>query len=430
MEKPNKIILVTYYWPPAGGPGVQRWLSLINCFQEMGVDCTVIIPEKPFYPQTDKSLVESISINHRVIKVQSIEPLTWINRLSFGKSKNYSKGLISNKQRSWLKKIVFWLRANYFFPDARLYWSKAVIHYLKREIDGPVTLITTGPPHSIHLVGLTLKTLFDRVKWISDLRDPIADLGYLQLLPLTERTKNKHKRFEKAIINQSDAVVTTSFALKKHLSEVYKEYGKKILCITNGYDGNLVDNKLPPEGFYLVHSGSLFSHRNSISLWHTISERIKSNEDWRSHLKIYLVGEVSREVKDTMTSLGLEPFIQYLGYQTKEYCEHLERKAACLLLLESSVSGYNYAIPGKLFNYLKARRPILAIGPKDWDVHEILAGHSFHLVTSDKGSGIGGHLDQLFSSYLLKQDMIVDDDISLFSRSYTAEQYVNLLKVL
>ena len=102
------------------------------------------------------------------------------------------------------------------------------------------------------------------MKWISDLRDPIADLGYLQLLPLTERTKNKHKRFEKAIINQSDAVVTTSFALEKHLSEVYKEYGKKILCITNGYDGNLVDNKLPPEGFYLVHSGSLFSHRNSI----------------------------------------------------------------------------------------------------------------------------------------------------------------------
>ena len=111
MEKPNKIILVTYYWPPAGGPGVQRWLSLINCFQEMGVDCTVIIPEKPFYPQMDKSLVESISINHRVIKVQSIEPLTWINRLSFGKSKNYSKGLISNKQRSWLKKIVLLVKS-------------------------------------------------------------------------------------------------------------------------------------------------------------------------------------------------------------------------------------------------------------------------------------------------------------------------------
>ena len=429
MERLNKIILVSYYWPPSGGPGVQRWLSLAHWIQDLGMDLTVIIPEKPFYPQIDEGLSNSILNKIKVVKVRSIEPLLWINRLSLGKSKNFSKGLISNKNSSWLKKLAFWLRANYFFPDARLFWSEAVIKHLKRDINGPITLITTGPPHSAHLVGLRLKDLFEQIKWISDLRDPIADLGYLKLLPLTERTKNKHKDLEKSIISRSDAIVTTSFSLTKHLIERYKEYDEKIKCITNGYDGNLIENTLAPEGFYLVHSGSLFTHRNSVNLWHAIVERIKNSNDWRAHLKIFLVGEVSKEVKHTLINLGLEPYVQVLGYQTKEYCEQLERKAACLLLLESSVSGYNYAIPGKLFNYLKARRPILAIGPENWDVQKIL-DPEFHLVTSDSELAIGAYLDLIFSRYLSNQNMIVNNDISAFSRSFTAEQYIKLIKVL
>ena len=430
MERLNKIILVSYYWPPSGGPGVQRWLSLAHWIQDRGMDLTVIIPEKPFYPQIDEGLFESISNNIKVVKVRSIEPLRWINRLSLGTSKNYSKGLISNENSSWFKKLAFWLRANYFFPDARLFWSKAVIQYLKREIEGPITLITTGPPHSTHLVGLRLKGLYEQIKWISDLRDPIADLGYLKLLPLTERTKNKHIRLEKSIISQSDAIVTTSFSLTRHLSERYKDYGEKIQCITNGYDGNLNENNSAPEGFYLVHSGSLFTHRNAVNLWHAISKRIKNSKDWRSHLKIYLVGEVAKEVKHTLIHLGLEPYVAFLGYQTKEYCEQLERKAACLLLLESSVSGYHYAIPGKLFNYLKARRPILAIGPDNWDVQKILDSQTLHLVTSDSELMIGPYLDLIFSRYLSNQKMIINNDISAFSRSFTAEQYVKLIKGL
>jgi glycosyltransferase involved in cell wall biosynthesis len=214
------------------------------------------------------------------------------------------------------------------------------------------------------------------------------------------------------------------------LSERYKEYGEKIKCITNGYDGNLIENNLAPEGFYLVHSGSLFTHRNSVNLWRAIGERINDNKDWRAHLKIFLVGEVSKEVKNTLINLGLEPYVQFLGYQTKEYCEQLERKAACLLLLESSLSGYNYAIPGKLFNYLKARRPILAIGPENWDVQKILDSQISHLVTSDSELAIGAYLDLIFSRYLSNKDMIVNNDISAFSRSSTAEQYVRLIKVL
>jgi glycosyltransferase involved in cell wall biosynthesis len=430
VERLNKIILISYYWPPSGGPGVQRWLSLAHQVSDLGMDLTVIIPENPFYPQIDEGLTNSISNKIKVVKVRSIEPLRWINRLSLGKSKNFSKGLISNEKSSRLKKLAFWFRANYFFPDARLFWSKTVIRYLKREIDGPVTLITTGPPHSAHLVGLRLKELFEEINWISDLRDPIADLGYLQLLPLTEKTKNKHQRLEKSIISQSDAIVTTSFSLAEHLSERYKEYDEKIQCITNGYDGNLIENNRSPEGFYLVHSGSLFAHRNSVNLWHTISERVNRSKDWRDHLKIFLVGEVSKEVKYTLISLGLEPYVAFLGYQTKEYCEQLERKAACLLLLESSVSGYNYAIPGKLFNYLKARRPILAIGPENWDVQKILDSQNVHRVTSDSKLAIESYLDLVFSRYLSNENMIVNNDISAFSRSFTAEQYVKLIKAL
>lgn len=430
MERLNKIILISYYWPPSGGPGVQRWLSLAHRIQDLGMDLTVIIPETPFYPQIDEGLSASISNQIKVVKVRSIEPLRWINRLSLGKSKKFSKGLISNENSSWIKKLAFWLRANYFFPDARIFWSKAVIQYLKKEVEGPMTLITTGPPHSVHLVGLRLKGLFEHIKWISDLRDPIADLGYLQLLSLTENTKSKHQRLEKSIISQSDAIVTTSFSLTKHLSERYKEYGEKIKCITNGYDGSLIENNSAPEGFYLVHSGSLFAHRNSVNLWQTISEKIKTSKDWRAHLKIFLVGEVSKEVRHTLINLDLEPYVAFLGYQTKEYCEQLERKAACLLLLESSVSGYNYAIPGKLFNYLKARRPILAIGPENWDVQKILDSQNLHLVTSDSKLAVGSYLDLIFSRYLSNESMILNNDISAFSRSFAAEQYVKLIKTL
>ena len=147
-------------------------------------------------------------------------------------------------------------------------------------------------------------------------------------------------------------------------------------------------------------------------------------------MKIFFVGEVSKEVKYTLISLGLEPYVEFLGYQTKEYCEQLERRAACLLLLESSVSGYNYAIPGKLFNYLKARRPILAIGPENWDVQKILESQNVHLVTSDSKLAIESYLDLVFSRYLSNENMIVNNDIFAFSRSFTAEQYVKLIKAL
>jgi len=169
----KKVLVVTYYWPPAGGPGVQRWLKFVKYLPEFGIEPHVYVPQNPNYPIVDETLLCEPNPAIHIIKQPIFEPYALGKIISKKKTNRISSGIITEKNMSWMEKFLLFVRGNLFIPDARVFWVKPSYTYLKnylieQKID---TLITTGPPHSLHLIGLRLKKEL-KINWIADFRDP------------------------------------------------------------------------------------------------------------------------------------------------------------------------------------------------------------------------------------------------------------------
>ena len=201
MESPTKkVLIVSYYWPPAGGPGVQRWLKFVKYLPEFDVQPIVYIPENPNYPLVDERLVQDVHPQAIILKHKIFEPYALASVFSKHKTKKISAGIITkNKKQSFVEKLMLWIRGNIFIPDARVFWVNPSIDYLKNYIQENKieTVITTGPPHSLHLIGLGLKKQL-AINWIADFRDPWTTIGYHKELKLSKWAAKKHKELGRA----------------------------------------------------------------------------------------------------------------------------------------------------------------------------------------------------------------------------------------
>ena len=262
----NKVLIILYYWPPAGGPGVQRWLKFVKYLPEFGIEPIVYCPENPNYPILDKSLVNEIPENVTILKQPISEPYGLASLFSKGSAKKISSGVIPKaKKQTFIEKAMLYIRGNYFIPDARKNWVEPSVAFLsnyiqKHQIE---TIITTGPPHSLHLIGLQLKEKLG-VKWLADFRDPWTTIGYHKALKLTESSKVKHTDLELKVLNTTDEIIVTSNHTKNEFQTKTKQ---PISVITNGYDSHSVRAEGKDELFTLSHIGSLLSERNPKILW-------------------------------------------------------------------------------------------------------------------------------------------------------------------
>lgn len=360
----QKILVIAYYWPPAGGPGVQRWLKFVKYLPEFGYEPVVYVPENPSYPITDRNLEKEIPTNVQFLKQPIKEPYGWAGLLSKKKTKTISSGIIQDKNPSLAERILLWIRGNFFIPDARKGWVKPSIHFLAKVIadEGIQTIITTGPPHSLHLMGLGLKRKYD-VQWITDFRDPWTSIGYHKKLRLTPWAAKRHKLLEKEVLVSADKIVVTSQTTRKEFEAITP---KPIKVITNGFDANLSPKELDQD-FTISHLGSLLTGRNPLGLWQAIKELVAENDSFKALLKIKLAGVISTEVQKSLQSFGLDTFVQQLGYLPHDQVTEIMQSSQVLLLLEIDSEETKGIIPGKLFEYLNAKRPILSIGPKDWE---------------------------------------------------------------
>lgn len=368
----KKVLLVTYYWPPAGGPGVQRWLKFVKYLPEFDVEPVVFVPENPTYPIIDKSFEEEVPKSAIVIKRPIFEPYKYAQLFSKKDTQTISSGIIEEKEKqSFLQKSLLFIRGNFFIPDARKYWVKPSVkfleEYLQREnID---TIITTGPPHSLHLIGLALKKELN-LKWIADFRDPWTSIGYHHQLKLTTGSQQKHEKLEKEVLTSADQIITTSFTTAEDFKKITSQ---PISVITNGFEKEenpsiaTLDKK-----FTFAHIGSLLSGRNPENLWQVFVELIEENKAFKEAFELKLIGKVSQQVLDSIEKHKLQPYLNNLGYVPHHEAIAQQRSAQVLLLLEIDSEKTRGIIPGKLFEYLQARRPIIAIGPKEWDVIKIL----------------------------------------------------------
>jgi len=367
----KKILIITYYWPPAGGPGVQRWLKFVKYLPEFDIQPIVYIPENPTYPIVDANLEKDVSDKAIILKNRIFEPYQLASFFSKNKTKKISSGIIPNqKKQSFLDKTLLWIRGNLFIPDARVYWVKPSVscvekYILENKID---TIITSGPPHSLHLIGLSLKQKLN-ITWLADFRDPWTTIGYHKSLRLSTWAARKHKALEYQVLNTADTIIVTSKTTKSEFEDITN---KPITVITNGYDTEPTTQLNLDSKFSLAHIGSFLSERNPSILWESLVELLDEIPDFKSHLEIKLIGAVSQEVLETISQFNLNGYLNNLGYVSHSEAIAHQRNSQVLLLIEINSEETNSIIPGKLFEYMVSNRPIIAIGPKESDFAEII----------------------------------------------------------
>lgn len=367
----KKVLIISYYWPPAGGPGVQRWLKFVKYLPDFNVQPHVYVPENPHYPILDAAMEKEVSKKTIIIKNKIWEPYKWASFFS-NKTQKISSGIITpSRKQSFAEKALLWVRGNLFIPDARVFWVKPSITFLASYIEQHQieTVITTGPPHSMHLIGLGLKKQMPKLKWIADFRDPWTSIGYHKELKLTERSAQKHFDLEKEVMQKADVLLVTSNRTK----EVFeRSTSQPITVITNGFDVEKRGKKTKDAKFSIAHIGSFLSKRNPRVFWKALQELVRDEPDFKDALELKLVGAVSTEILDTIKEFQLDSFLNLVGYVSHEEAVAAQRSAQVLLLIEIDSEQTKTIIPGKLFEYMAAERPILAVGPEETDMENIL----------------------------------------------------------
>ena len=371
----QKILIITYYWPPSGGAGVQRWMKFVKYLPDFGFEPVVLTvdPNYASYPVVDESLVEEIPQNLKVYHTKSIEPFNFYKKVS-RKTDIPHAGFANESEAGPMQKFSRFIRGNFFIPDARKGWNKfaykkAVQLIAEHQID---TVITTSPPHSSQLIGLKLKNKL-KIKWVTDLRDPWTDIYYYDQLYHTAPAKKIDKDYEKKVLTNADQILVVSNAIKKQfLTKSPSTAENKFTVIPNGYDEDDFSNRQIAETkeFIITYTGTLAANY-SIGAFVEAVEKL-SEEISDKKIVLRFVGVIADSYKELIenTSLGM----------ITEFAGHVDHKISIRYMLESSILFL--AIPdvinnegiltGKLFEYLAAKKPILGVGPANGDAARII----------------------------------------------------------
>ena len=421
-----KVLIITYYWPPAGGPGVQRWLKFVKYLPQFGISPIVYTVENAAYPIIDETLLAEVPQGITVLKQPIKEPNAWF---SFLRKKNKESAGFLDPNPSFLGKAMQYIRANYFIPDARKFWVKPSVEYLTTFVkeNSVDVIISTGPPHSLHLIGMELKKKLN-LKWITDFRDPWTDIDYFHQLPLTKSSLQKHQKLEKEVINHADKVIVVSEQMKK----VYLKYNDQVEVITNGFDGHTTKNKgsLDPE-FSIVHVGMMNADRNPKLLWKVLKELSEENREFNNDLHIKLIGKVADEVIENLRENGLMQCTERISYLAHLEVLEFQQKAQVLLLCVNKVPSAKGIVTGKIFEYLQAQRPVVAIAPVDGDLASIIlkTGSGF-VVGFDDEEEMKAILKELYSLYKKGNLTVGTQNIDQYHRkNLTKELAISIQKL-
>lgn len=370
----NKVLIITYYWPPTGGPGVLRWLKFVKYLPYFGWKPYVYTPSNPQAFIVDTSLEKDIPHEAVVLKKKIIEPhnlFFFFNK----KSKSSAPGFLQEKKsQSNFLNFAKWIRGNLFIPDPRVWWVKPSISYLENIIknENIQIVITTGPPHSMHLIGMKLKNKLG-VKWLADFRDPWTNIDFYQQLKVSRWADKKHKALEHNVLKNADLVIAVGNTLKNELIELG---AKNCKVITNGFDDddfkNLVKEKNNLDKITITYTGSLNCDRNPIAFWNALSKLNKNYHDLKNKIQVKLIGTVDYRVKESISHLGLNELVNYIAPMSYHQALQEQKNADVLLLVVNNTPNAKGILTGKFFEYLSSGNYILAIGPQEGDLASIL----------------------------------------------------------
>ncbi|MDA0314403.1 MAG: glycosyltransferase family 4 protein [Bacteroidetes bacterium] len=423
MQK--RVLILTYYWPPSGGSGVQRWLKFAKYLPEAGWEPVIFTPENPDFDLKDESLLQEVAPNLEVIRFPIWEPYQLFSKLKKSSGRHPTR-LLENPKKGVLEKIAIWLRANLLVPDPRVFWVKPSTQFLNELLkEGQFqAIITTGPPHSLHLIGQKLKQKYE-IPWLADFRDPWSQWEFLDTLPMLPFIRKRHEMLEQQVLKQADVVVTISPTFQRDLEKLA---GRKVDLITNGYDPADIHTDFVPRAkvtkrLELVYTGIIDSMRNPLPLMQALKAEFEFGGEVVSWT---FVGKVSEQIQQQVQAdPWLQTHIHFAGYVPHHQVFDFYAKTDALVLILTDTKNAKGNIPGKLFEYLATGLPVLALGDPQGDSSEIL---------SQAGAGaVLGHGDlkgmqrKLRDLYEAEGTQHTLKSLEAFSRKTGSRQVVELL---
>lgn len=427
----KKVLIITYYWPPTGGAGVQRWLKFSKYFRQFGWEPIIYTPSNPDFPINDETLLKDIPTNLTVLKTQITEPYDIYRKIMRKKkTETVNQGFLSEgKENSLLQSAMIWVRGNFFIPDARKFWIKPSIAYLsnyitENKIDA---IISTGPPHSMHLIAKGLKQKFN-LPWIADFRDPWTQIDFYSQLKLSSFADRQHKKLENSVLTQANRVVTISPSCALDLEKLGN---RPVDVVTNGFDTDdfsFDSNVKLLDGFLFHHIGALNKDRNPLTLWKVLGDLCKEHPDLKKDLIIKFTGKTDAIAFESLKQNGLMDNAKKTDYLPHSEVVKLMAQSPILLLALNNTPNNAGVLSGKLFEYLAAKRPIFGIGLPNADAADILkstqAGTMVHF---DDYEGTKQAVLNLYQKFKSHQLSINSSSIDKYSRENCAKDYVNLL---
>ena len=373
----KKVLIITYYWPPSGGSGVQRWLKFVKYLPSYGWEPHVFTPENPSFAVRDPSLEGDVPVEAEVIRFPIWEPYDAFFKISGwfgGKKQAATTTLVPAKNRSLFQSFSTWVRGNIFVPDPRRFWVKPSVRFLSDYLaDNHIDIvITTGPPHSVHLIGLKLKSKFPHLSWVADFRDPWSEWGIWDSLMVTNAVRQIHKRMEAMVLTTADEIITiTPFYVKrfKHLAQ------RPVMLLTNGFDEeDFVDMRyVKSEKFLIRHVGLINEKCDPRPFMDALKREMESNSEFAKDVRLEFIGEVHPDFmryvarqnifEDSAIFTGSIPHKELIG---------LYGSSSLLLLILTGYKDAEGFLPGKLFEYFVTGLPVLGVGPEGGDAGRLL----------------------------------------------------------
>ena len=426
LQDMKRVLIITYYWPPTGGSGVQRWVKFAKYLPSEGWQPVIYTPENPEQLAVDESLAAEVSAETEVVKTRIIEPYRLYK--DFLRKSGHSKEAVevnpvNAQNKSALQKMAMWVRGNLFRPDPRCLWIRPSVKFLKKYLkEHPVDLIvSTGPPQSMHMIGMRLSQETG-LPWIADFRDPWTKIFYFKHLAMTRATERWHRRMEKKVLDNASVVVAVSPLVQQEFQAMTQTH---VELITNGFDecdfemdaGREAAAGGPDKDFVITHTGLFAADGNPTVLWDVLGEKCAKDAQFRKQLKIKLIGKTDIQIINALHSAGLEDSLKDMGYQPHSVAVNEQRNASLLILPLRKEPEYKAVLPGKLFEYLASWRPVLGIGQPDGAMSMILNTTKTGVVFDwEDRSSLKLFIDLCWERHLKGELTVEDADLTQFTR--------------
>ena len=421
----KRVLIISYYWPPTGGSGVQRWVKFAKYLPSEGWQPVIYTPEHPEQLAVDESLAAEVPEDAEIVKTRIIEPYELYKRVlrRSGHSKEAVEvNPVNAQNKSLLQKAAMWIRGNLFRPDPRCLWIGPSVRFLKKYLaEHTVDLIvSTGPPQSMHMIGLRLSRETG-LPWIADFRDPWTKIFYFKHLSMTSATEKWHRKMEKKVLDEASAVVAVSPLVQQEFQEMTDT---PVELITNGFDECDFSSEQCTEAyggaseeFIITHTGLFAADGNPTVLWDVLAEKCRTDEIFKKLLRIKLIGKTDDQILKALTDRGLEDSMINMGYQPHSVAVEQQRQASLLILPLRKEPEYKAVLPGKLFEYLASQRPILGIGQPDGAMAMIVnETRTGTVIDWEDRKGLTQYIEQCWERHLEGRLSTEGADLSRFTR--------------